>query len=122
MKKFLIAISFALLMAEPAVAKDHGCAARARNLALELMRLHYNSDNIATQSKDPAIEMQNASIEKSVKTLKPIKTPAGNGVFDVLEVIGDIYKTSYRMRFIFVQDKGACLLMGQEILDLSNAY
>ena len=122
MKMLLIAISFALLMAEPAAAKEHACAAQARSLALELMKLHFRSEEIAKQSKEPSGEMQNSSIEKSVKTLKPIKAAVGKGMFDVLEVNGNIYKTTYRMRFIFAQGSGSCSLMGQEILELSNPY
>ena len=122
MKMLLIAISFALLMAEPAAAKEHACAAQARSLAGELLKLHFRSDEIAKQSKEPSGEMQNSSIDKSVKTLKPIKAAVGKGMFDVLEVNGNIYKTTYRMRFIFAQGSGSCSLMGQEILELSNPY
>jgi hypothetical protein len=37
----------------------------------------------------------------------------GNGRFDVLEVLGHIYKADYRMRLIYAQIKGSCALMGQ---------
>lgn len=46
----------------------------------------------------------------------------GKGKFDVLGVMGGIYKAEYRMRFIYAQIKNTCALMGQEILELSNPY
>ena len=96
MKWLLITLPFAMLMAEPAYAKEHACAAEARALAGELMKLHFRSDEIAKQSTQASGEMQNSSIDKSVKTLNPIKAAVGKGKFDVLEVNGYIYKTTYR--------------------------
>ncbi|MGZ5029350.1 MAG: hypothetical protein ACXWAT_03785 [Methylobacter sp.] len=52
--------------------------------------------------------------------LKPINNPAGKGKFDVLEVYDHIYKGTYRMRFIYAQIENQCLLIGQEILELTN--
>ncbi len=68
---------------------------------------------------DPA---QNFSVEDTVKVLPPIKALKGSGHFDVLEIWGHIYKADYRMRFIYAQIKGDCVLMGQEILEASNLY
>jgi hypothetical protein len=54
--------------------------------------------------------------------LPPVKALKGNGRFDVLEVTGHVYKANYRMRLIYAQIKGSCLLMGQEILEASDPY
>ena len=43
-------------------------------------------------------------------------------VLDVLEVWGYIYKAEYRMRFLYAQMPGTCVLMGQEILEASDPY
>ncbi len=40
--------------------------------------------------------------------------------FDILEVWGFIYKGEYRMHFIYAQIPGACLLMGQEIIEFAS--
>jgi hypothetical protein len=55
-----------------------------------------------------------------VKVLPPIRALKGNGRLDVLEVWGYIYKAEYRMRFIYAQGAGQCVLMGQEILENAN--
>ncbi len=52
----------------------------------------------------------------------PIKAPVGKGKFDVLEVTGYIYKAEYRMHFIYAQIPDSCVLMGQEIIELSDPY
>lgn len=49
-----------------------------------------------------------------------IKSPNGKMKYDVLEVFGFVYKAEYRMRFIFANIGEDCLLMGQEILDMSS--
>ena len=54
--------------------------------------------------------------------LPPVKALKGNGRSDVLEVTGHVYKANYRMRLIYAQIKGSCLLMGQEILEASDPY
>jgi hypothetical protein len=60
------------------------------------------------------------TIDKGVKVLKPLKNLAGTGEFDVLEVPGYIYKGTYRMRFIYGRIPGDCVLVGQEILEITN--
>jgi len=95
----------------PAAAFAHPCDADAIKRGMPLLKLHYEADELA-----------NASVDNTVKELPPIKALKGKGKFDVLEVWGHIYKADYRMRFIYAQVSGSCLLMGQEILEASDPY
>jgi hypothetical protein len=63
-----------------------------------------------------------ATISDVVKSLPPIRALAGKGRLDVLEVRGYIYKTEYRMRFLYAQIPDQCVLMGQEIVEVSDPY
>jgi hypothetical protein len=92
-----------LVSGEPA----HHCSAEAANQAKKLLDFHFGTDN-------------RIEIDKHVAVLKPIKNPAGKGKFDVLEIYGHIYKGTYRMRFIYAQIENQCVLIGQEILELTN--
>ena len=56
------------------------------------------------------------------KKIGTVKALRGKGTFDVLEVEGSVYKANYRLRLIFAQIPGSCLLMGQEILERSDPY
>jgi hypothetical protein len=91
------------------------CAADAIARARSLLTVHFN-DNKAGE-KPP----ENLSIEDRVRVLPPIRALKGKGRLDVLEVIGHIYRADYRMRFIYAQTKG-CLLIGQEIIEISDPY
>ncbi len=108
--KLPIAVLLLIAATAAAQAQTHPCAADAIAKATPLLRLHYGDPN------------QPVDVEQSVKVLPPIKALKGNGRFDVLEVFGHIYKATYRMRFIYAQIKGSCVLMGQEILELSDPY
>jgi hypothetical protein len=90
----------------------HPCAADATAKAMPLLKLHF----------DQAEKLENAGVDDKVRVLPPIRALKGNGRLDVLEVWGHIYKADYRMRFIYAQTKGSCVLMGQEILEASNPY
>ncbi len=85
----------------------HHCSADAVIQAKKLLDFHFGSDD-------------RTEIDRQVAVLKPIKNPAGKGMFDVLEVYGHIYKGTYRMHFIYGQLEGQCLLVGQEILEITN--
>ncbi|CAN5190683.1 hypothetical protein BH10PSE9_BH10PSE9_24890 [soil metagenome] len=87
------------------------CAGDAIDHATKLLQLH------AADGDDIAV-----TISDAVKTLPPIKAPAGKGKFDVLEVRGYIYKAEYRMRFLYAQIPDQCVLMGQEIIEMSDPY
>jgi len=107
--KFL-AVSLLILLT-PAAAWAHPCDADAIKRGMPLLKLHFEAD-----------QLENASVDDTVKELPPIKALKGKGKFDVLEVWGHIYKANYRMRFIYAQVSGSCLLMGQEILEASDPY
>jgi len=107
-----LAVALLLLSAGAAAAQTHPCAKDAIAKGMPLLKLHY----------DQAEKLENASIDDKVKVLGPINALKGKGKFDVLEVWGHIYKADYRMRFIYAQIGGSCLLMGQEILEASNPY
>lgn len=104
MKK-IIAISLALLSgclhAEPV----HECAERGIYQAKSLLEFHFGPDD-------------RIEIDDNVIVLPPIKNPSNKKQkFDVLEYWGRIYKGSYRIRLIYAQTGGTCILMGQEILE-----
>ncbi len=62
------------------------------------------------------------SLDAAPVELPPVNAPVGAGLFDVLEVNGAVYKATYRMRFIYAQIPDACVLMGQEIIELADPY
>jgi hypothetical protein len=99
---------FAILMilGGPAYGADvHECASSAREQARKLLTFHLGAD-------------ESVEIADSVEVFAPIRNPMNtNQNFDVLEVWGYLYKSQYRMRFIYAQLPGDCLLMGQEILE-----
>jgi hypothetical protein len=106
-----LAIALVLAAATPARAEPHACSADAIVKAESLLRFH-----VGTEAAQPV------DVEQSVKVLPPVKALKGNGRFDVLEVTGHVYKANYRMRLIYAQIKGSCLLMGQEILEARDPY
>ena len=107
--RLLIAIFLILL--SPAAGSAHPCDADAIKRGMPLLKLHFEAD-----------QLENASVDDTVKQLPPIKALKGKGKFDVLEVWGHIYKADYRMRFIYAQIPDSCVLMGQEILEASDPY
>lgn len=104
------ALSVFVLSASVATAFAHPCDADAQDRAVPLLRLQYES---------PDAEV---GIDDAVKQLPSLKALKGSGKFDVLEVWGYIYKAEYRMRFIYAQIPGTCVLMGQEIIEASDPY
>jgi hypothetical protein len=86
----------------------HHCTSTAMEQAKRLLVFHAGSDN-------------HIGINKPVKKLAPIRNPANKKqLLDVLEVWGYIYKGQYRMRFLYAQLAGECVLMGQEILEYAS--
>jgi hypothetical protein len=102
----LLAASTAPLEAKPV----HHCAANAVKQAEKLLKFHMNNDDRAAVDAD------------SVKLIGTVAALAGKGRFDVLEVEGSVYKGDYRMRMIYAQLAGDCVLMGQEIFERSDPY
>lgn len=88
----------------------HPCAGDATKQALKLLKFHTDSDDRGTVD------------ERGVKQIGSVKAARGKGRFDVLEVPGSVYKASYRMRMIYAQIPGSCVLMGQEVFELSDPY
>ncbi|MCB1502132.1 MAG: hypothetical protein KDK07_20495 [Bauldia sp.] len=108
--KLALAAAIAAAVAAVSPATAHPCDDDARTRAVPLLRLHF---------EDSEVEV---FIEPSVKQLPALKALKGSGKFDVLEVWGYIYKAEYRMRFIYAQIPGSCVLMGQEIIEASDPY
>ena len=106
----LAVIAAALVVATTGVASAHPCEGDAIEHAKPLLLLHFGEPD------------QEVAIDDEVRVLAPIKALKGSGKFDVLEVWGYIYKTDYRMRFIYAQIPDSCVLMGQEILEASDPY
>ena len=101
--------AIALTGLSPASAQSpHHCASAASDQARKLLVFHFGPDG-------------RIEIDKSVKTLAPIRNPANRAQrLDVLEVWGYIYKGQYRMRFIYAQSPKECVLMGQEVLEYAS--
>jgi hypothetical protein len=108
----LLSISMlALLASSYAFAKPpHPCAADARAKAQNLLSMHVSDDDIR------------GSIDDKVVRRAPIRALKGKGKFDVLEVMGYVYKAQYRIRLIYAQIPDSCLLMGQEVIEIANPY
>lgn len=84
------------------------CSSFALTQAEKLLSFHVNGDD-------------RARIEPQTKQLPSIANPANKDQkFIVLEVMGYVYKGQYRMRLIYYPLGKECVLMGQEILELSN--
>jgi hypothetical protein len=95
-----------------AAQERHPCAGDALARATPLVTLHLDDADLA----------KSIAFDASVKTLPAIKALKGDGRFDVLEVWGHVYKADYRLRFIYARIKGACVLMGQEVVEAGNPY
>ena len=61
------------------------------------------------------------SVSKKISVLSSLRNPANSKQrFDVLAITGFVYKSEYRMRFIYAQIPGQCALVGQEILEFTS--
>lgn len=97
----------------PAAAQaPHPCAKDAIARAAPLLKLQLEDADLA----------KNIAVDPVTKALPAIKALRGNGRLDVVEVQGHVYKADYRLRFIYAQIKGVCVLMGQEILEATNPF
>ena len=92
----------------------HRCAPEAKAAALRLLQFHY------ADGENP--EEVKAGVGDTVRVLRPVRALKGPGVFDVLEVAGHVYKADFRIRLIYARIPGACVLMGQEIFEISDPY
>lgn len=101
----------AVLAAGVAAAAPHPCAADAKEKAAGLLKLHMDGTDM------------DGSIGDTVTPKPPVKALRGKGKFEVLEVMGYVYKAQYRMRMIYaVMSDKSCLLMGQEIFEVADPY
>jgi hypothetical protein len=112
MKARLAVLFLLLASASPATAQDHPCATDAVAKARKLIRFHLADQGMEQQISDGA----------QARRIADVAALKGKGRLDVLEVTTDVYKASYRMRFIYAQIPGSCALLGQEILEASNPY
>lgn len=84
------------------------CAEQALAQAPELLRFHYG-------------EAVPVHVDEVVRSRPRIRNPGNRAQkLDVVEVTGNIYRASYRMRFLFFVNQGQCALVGQEILEHAN--
>ena len=84
------------------------CSSSAVAQARKLLSFHTDGDD-------------RASVDKSARQLPSLANPANKAQkFLVLEVMGNVYKGEYRMRFIYYPMGKECVLMGQEILELAS--
>jgi hypothetical protein len=87
------------------VSSPHACAPDALRQAERLLAFHVGGDD-------------RLEVTPPVVLRSPLPNPANpDQMLDVLEVWGSVYKASYRMRFLYARLPGACVLMGQEILE-----
>ncbi|MBP9679887.1 MAG: hypothetical protein KBD76_00665 [Bacteriovorax sp.] len=114
-KTFLILTLIVLSSHSFAASKTHPCAKDAIWNADKLLRLHFDQDSNSTN-------IENLGIENRVSIRPSILAPSKKGKYEVLEVLGYIYKADYRMRFTYARLGKTCILMGQEILEMSNPF
>ena len=86
------------------------CAVEAVEQAKKLLAFHRDPGNFT-------IDM----VPEMVKELPSIRNPANKKQkFQVIEVWAYIYKGQYRMRLVYHHSRNACLLMGQEVLEIAT--
>ncbi len=106
-----------VLLSAPAFAASHPCEGDARARAGKLLAAHWNSDGSVlaeTPGEPDGSEAQAWALDDAAKVLKPVKAAVGNGRFDVIELIGYVYKAEYRMRFLYAQIPDSCVLMDRK--------
>lgn len=108
--KVILAAAVLTVATAAAPAAAHECDGDAQARAVPLLQLQFEDPNA------------DVGVSDEVTELTPLKALKGRGKFDVLEVWGYIYKAEYRMRFIYAQIPGSCVLMGQEIIEASDPY
>lgn len=84
------------------------CEPQAIEQAAKLLRFHSGGDS-------------RAEVMPQARRLAPITNPVDkHQKLEVFEVPGYIYKASYRLRLIYFPIGKDCVLMGQEVLELSR--
>ena len=87
----------------------HPCSADAVAQAKKLLVFYLHLD-------DGSTNMQ-WSVDDTARKIGEVSAIRGKRRLDVLEVWGNVYKGSYRMRFIYALVGGECTLMGEEIFE-----
>jgi hypothetical protein len=113
MKKLLFtaALMCSMLCVDAKSVQQHRCAADAIEQAKKLLSFHVD---------EPDFPMR---VEPTVHALVPMRNPASRDqMLDVLEVWGVVYKSSFRMRFLYPRLKhtSECVLVGQEVLSYAK--
>ena len=91
-----------------ASAAEHRCANDAKLQGKKLLALHTDNDS-------------RLEIADTTQTLAALRNPSNaKQKFDVIEVTGYVYKATYRMHMIYAQLPGDCVLVGQEILEMTS--
>ena len=121
-----LAVCLALTITSAAQSGVYDCQSDAMMRAGKLLKLHWESEGslLADQPGAPTEDgsLMAWSLDDKAVELPAVKAPVGAGMFDVLEVNGYVYKATYRMRFIYAQIPDACVLMGQEMIELADPY
>jgi len=102
-----LAVLFPRDSAEPATV--HPCSADAVAQAKKLLVFYLHLDDGTTNRQ--------WSVDDTARKIGEVSAIRGKRRFDVLEVWGNVYKASYRMRFIYALVGGECTLMGEEIFE-----
>jgi hypothetical protein len=87
----------------------HPCSADAVAQAKKLLVFYLHLDDGTTNRQ--------WSVDGTARKNGEVSAIRGKRRFDVLEVWGNVYKGSYRMRFIYALVGGECTLMGEEIFE-----
>ena len=112
----LLSFGLTLLVSVSAFAGSHFCASQVKAPAIKLFALHYELSEADASN----------SISDDVTQLPSIRSPDGKRNYAVLQTDAYIGKMGYyRIRMIFAvlgkdNPKEDCVLMGQEILDMSS--
>lgn len=126
MKLVLSALASALIVAGAAQAAPHACAADALSRAPKVLKTFWEAEDLklADQPGPPSDDgtIMAWDLGTEVQTLPAVANPNGTGKYDVLEVSAFVYKATYRLRFLYAQMDGDCVLMGEEILSMDNPY
>ena len=119
----LLALCCAATMGQAGV---YDCNSDALMRAGKLLKLHWNeADSLLAETSGPPGEDGSVmawSLDDQPAQLPAVKAQLGDGMFDVLEVNGYVYRATYRMRFTYAQSPDVCVLMGQEIVELADPY
>lgn len=116
-----VALLAAVLLAAPAIAAEpHHCAADAVKRGGELLQFYWNDGDqkLADQPGEPVEGSSDMawSIDPEPTVQPPVKSAGTSESYDVLQVFAYVYKATFRIRLLYVQDPSSCSLAGFELL------